>query len=158
MSLNINKAQQSGFTIVELLIVVVVIAILAAITIVSYNGITNQAKASAAQATASTLIKKAELYASENAYPTSLAALTGATADKSWNIPSGTVSVVTAITASTKEKEVVVQTCGTAGVKVWYKDFQSSTATAAKSLTAGNTADCTGTDTTPPTTGTWTAS
>lgn len=38
-----NK-QQSGFTIVELLIVIVVIGILAAITIVAYNGI--QAKAS----------------------------------------------------------------------------------------------------------------
>ena len=37
---------QKGFTIVELLIVVVVIAILAAITIVSYNGITAQATAS----------------------------------------------------------------------------------------------------------------
>ncbi|NCO10935.1 prepilin-type N-terminal cleavage/methylation domain-containing protein, partial [Candidatus Saccharibacteria bacterium] len=33
----------NGFTIVELLIVVVVIAILAAITLVSYNGITGQA-------------------------------------------------------------------------------------------------------------------
>jgi len=39
--------QQNGFTIVELLIVVVVIAILAAITIVSYNGIQNRAKDSA---------------------------------------------------------------------------------------------------------------
>lgn len=41
-----KEAQKSlrGFTIVELLIVVVVIAILAAITIVAYNGITNQAK------------------------------------------------------------------------------------------------------------------
>lgn len=36
--------KQRGFTIVELLIVVVVIAILAAITIVSYNGITQQAE------------------------------------------------------------------------------------------------------------------
>ncbi|HWT40310.1 MAG TPA: prepilin-type N-terminal cleavage/methylation domain-containing protein [Dongiaceae bacterium] len=36
--------RQSGFTIVELLIVVVVIAILAAITIVSYNGITSRAR------------------------------------------------------------------------------------------------------------------
>lgn len=36
-----------GFTIVELLIVVVVIAILAAITIISYNGISNRAKESA---------------------------------------------------------------------------------------------------------------
>lgn len=35
--------QSKGFTIVELLIVVVVIAILAAITIVSYRGITNRA-------------------------------------------------------------------------------------------------------------------
>ncbi|PPG44387.1 type II secretion system protein [Rathayibacter sp. AY2B5] len=34
---------RSGFTIVELLIVIVVIAILAAITIVGYNGITKQA-------------------------------------------------------------------------------------------------------------------
>ncbi|MFZ2836491.1 MAG: prepilin-type N-terminal cleavage/methylation domain-containing protein [Candidatus Saccharimonadales bacterium] len=31
--------QQSGFTIVELLIVIVIIGILAAITIVAYNGI-----------------------------------------------------------------------------------------------------------------------
>lgn len=35
---------KQGFTIVELLIVIVVIAILAAITIVSYNGIQNRAK------------------------------------------------------------------------------------------------------------------
>jgi prepilin-type N-terminal cleavage/methylation domain-containing protein len=39
-----------GFTIVELLIVVVVIAILAAITIVSYNGIQNRAYDSSVQA------------------------------------------------------------------------------------------------------------
>lgn len=40
----------AGFTIVELLIVVVVIAILAAITIVSYNGITQRATVTALQA------------------------------------------------------------------------------------------------------------
>lgn len=43
------KNKNSGFTIVELLIVVVVIAILAAITIVAYNGISGRSKASALQ-------------------------------------------------------------------------------------------------------------
>ena len=42
--------KQKGFTIVELLIVIVVIAILAAITIVAFNGIQQRAKNSAIQA------------------------------------------------------------------------------------------------------------
>jgi len=50
--------KQKGFTIVELLIVVVVIAILAAITIVSYNGIQNRAKASTVQENASQAARK----------------------------------------------------------------------------------------------------
>ena len=41
------KSPRSGFTIVELLIVIVVIAILAAITIVAFNGIQERARASA---------------------------------------------------------------------------------------------------------------
>ena len=69
-----NKA---GFTIVELLIVVVVIAILAAITIVAYNGIQNRAKQSAAQSAASQVTKKVMSYAVLNAdqYPATLAAV-----------------------------------------------------------------------------------
>lgn len=47
-----------GFTIVELLIVVVVIAILAAITIVSYNGISSRAKESSLKTDLSTAVKK----------------------------------------------------------------------------------------------------
>lgn len=50
--------KKQGFTIVELLIVVVVIAILAAISIVAYNGITNRAKESAAQSEAAQAAKK----------------------------------------------------------------------------------------------------
>ncbi|MGH7218290.1 MAG: type IV pilin protein [Candidatus Microsaccharimonas sp.] len=46
---NTSNYQLQGFTIVELLIVIVVIAILATITIVSYNGITQQSTATVAK-------------------------------------------------------------------------------------------------------------
>jgi len=59
--------QKSGFTIVELLIVIVVIAILAAITIVAYNGIQNRAKSSAAQSTAAQAAKKLAIWQVDNA-------------------------------------------------------------------------------------------
>lgn len=67
---------QKGFTIVELLIVVVVIAILAAITIVAYNGIQNRAKQSAAQSATRQALGKIQAFAVQNAetYPDSIAA------------------------------------------------------------------------------------
>ena len=65
--------KQTGFTIVELLIVVVVIAILAAITIVAYNGITNRAKESSVASEVSQGLKKVEAFkaaSSTGSYPT----------------------------------------------------------------------------------------
>jgi prepilin-type N-terminal cleavage/methylation domain-containing protein len=65
----------SGFTIVELLIVVVVIAILAAITIVAYSGITDRAKNAAAASAAEQAVKKVLTYATLNSdqYPATMA-------------------------------------------------------------------------------------
>lgn len=62
---NKNTAN-SGFTIIELLIVVVVIAILSAITIVSYNGIISRAKNSAALSNVEQIGKKVVVYALSN--------------------------------------------------------------------------------------------
>lgn len=69
------RDRRRGFTIVELLIVVVVIAILAAITVVAYNGITNRAKATSAATAAEQAAKKVMTYAALNSdqYPASLA-------------------------------------------------------------------------------------
>jgi prepilin-type N-terminal cleavage/methylation domain-containing protein len=62
--------KQKGFTIVELLIVVVVIAILAAISIVSYNGITTRAQNAKIVSTVRQYINIIELYKSDtNEYP-----------------------------------------------------------------------------------------
>lgn len=65
---------QKGFTIVELLIVVVVIAILATITIVAYNGITTQARASVVKNAVAQARDAVELYAVTNGgqYPATL--------------------------------------------------------------------------------------
>ena len=62
----IHTPTSRGFTIVELLIVVVVISILTAITIVAYNGITNRAKTAALQSALNQAVKKINLYAIEN--------------------------------------------------------------------------------------------
>ena len=68
--------RQTGFTIVELLIVIVVIGILAAITIVAFNGVTNRAKVASVQADVANAAKQLEVYKSTSStgtYPPDLA-------------------------------------------------------------------------------------
>ena len=70
-----NRVGSRAFTIVELLIVIVVIAILAAITIVAYNGIQSRARTASVQADTSNALKKIKVFQTENAseaYPTSV--------------------------------------------------------------------------------------
>ena len=63
--------KQSGFTIVELLIVIVVIGILAAITVVAYNGVQNRAYDVTVQSDLANMAKKFQLFRVDNGtYPT----------------------------------------------------------------------------------------
>lgn len=65
-----KQAHQKGFTIVELLIVIVVIGILAAIVIVSFNGIQSRARDTSKESSVGGLMKGIELYNAENGnYP-----------------------------------------------------------------------------------------
>lgn len=70
------KTKQTGFTIVELLIVIVIIGILAAITIVAYNGIQNRTYDTAIQSDVTNFAKKIEVFYVDNGkYPTTLSEL-----------------------------------------------------------------------------------
>lgn len=71
-----RKGTSSGFTIVELLIVIVVIAILAAITIVAFNGVQVRAKEAAVISAVRNASGKVQEYEITNgSYPTSLGAV-----------------------------------------------------------------------------------
>ena len=149
MSFTDINIKKQGFTIVELLIVVVVIAILAAITIVSYNGITNRANASAAESLASGALKKAEAYnAEESRYPLTTAELTGAAASKSYQTPTATFvdgSTTNGAVSTTNGKNTVrlwicapsataianVTSTTISGIRIQYWDYDASTPAAA---------------------------
>lgn len=101
-----NLKTSKGFTIVELLIVIVVIAILAAISIVAYTGIQNRARNSAALELANQVATKVRAYnAISGSWPTGITGTTNKTftpavADSDEAIL-GTINVTTITAAPT---------------------------------------------------------
>ena len=123
----VNKARGShGFTIVELLIVIVVIGILATITIVAYNNVTDRARTSSAQAAAKTVVNKAAVYQAETgSYPDALEDLTGAASNTSYYIPEGSIVSAATVTSASDPQTIIFYTCGDNddGVAVGYFDY-----------------------------------
>lgn len=141
---------ERGFTIVELLIVIVVIAILAAIVIVAYNGIQNQARATQAQSAASTVAKKAEAYNADTSggngsYPATFSVLTAAAASASYSVQGIALQAsanFTSGTAPASPATVAIASCTGGGWRVYYYDYSTGAAsTAAKSVEYGGATD-----------------
>jgi len=166
-SIKSNLGAERGFTIVELLIVVVVIAILAAITIVSYSNITGRANKSAAQAAVASFQKKAELYAADGTtgkYPLTKAVLTG-TPSASYYLSTDAFDYVTnpvgSLDATTGTKKVAVRVCASGspanlaaitsapttitGLQIYFFDYDTNlvtTSPATVGVTSGGTVLC----------------
>lgn len=162
MSFKNTNTKERGFTIVELLIVVVVIGILAAITIVAYNGVTNRARTASAQSAAASVQKKAELFATDGStgkYPAAITDLTGATSDKTYSLAGSGITVQFALpTASDGTDTVRYLKCGSGspanqaaitssnvtGGEIYYWDFEAGNASSKLSvgITSGSGIAC----------------
>ncbi len=126
---NINAKNQSGFTIVELLIVIVVIGILAAITIVAYSGITNRGYAAQAMTNAENVQKVAEaMNADTGAYPVDATALTAYsnTAAAVAKIPTGVTTGATQVATGTGKTYVQYLPKGTTGGCIQWWDYAAA--------------------------------
>ncbi|AGL62008.1 exported protein of unknown function [Candidatus Saccharimonas aalborgensis] len=142
--------KSSGFTIVELLIVIVVIAILATITIVVYGSVQNRARSSAGQSQVNHLAKKVESFNTvNNTYPTYCQLITnslsptgagsgvgvgtcaagGSSAGLESKIDTPNSMSSTDVTSTTAANGSVVtyKRCTTNGAKVRYWDYAATT-------------------------------
>lgn len=144
-----QNLKNQGFTIVELLIVIVIIAILAAISIAAYTGIQNRAKTTRAQTTGTTVINKALAFqADKGFFPPTRAAFDGSDIAK---LPSEISFVFGSPGISSGLTGVKYEICNgasgsstqPAGIKVQYYSYSAN---AVVSLERGEAYDCTGVD------------
>jgi prepilin-type N-terminal cleavage/methylation domain-containing protein len=130
-----KQTKARGFTIVELLIVIIVIAILAAITIVAYNGVQNRARTSANQSAAVAVQKKVEAFnAATGAYPLTTSSIVTQlnTVNESSLTGSGITIIATTPVTGTAANTVRVNFCtapaAATGYQILYWDATAGSA------------------------------
>lgn len=134
-----NTRPEIGFTIVEMLVVIAVIGLLAAITIVSYSGVQNKARTASALTNAQEVQNKSELYAADignGVFPTNGTALESiSTAEAASLSPAVKALLGTTVPSSTAPTALIYQQCTSSGARIGYWD---RTAAVLVYLYAGN--------------------
>ena len=137
-----KQIKSRGFTIIELLIVIVIIAILAAITIVAYNGIQNRANNSGAQSAANNMVKKIEAYNAINqTYPTATtvtAYKTALEADDTTKISNAGIDIAATPDRTNGKNTVQISNCAGKGAIINYYDFTLGALTSATANPSNN--------------------
>ncbi len=143
-----SKKFKKGFTIVELLIVIVVMGILAAIVIVTYQGVQDKANTTKNQSNAKEVVGKAEAYSSLNTslYPDGVDIFFADDADSSVAIKNAELEALlldgpaTAFTNETR-KNIYYSVCtdegNDTGIRVEYWDYDKKESTKIDSGTCG---------------------
>lgn len=109
-----KKRIHPGFTIVELLIVIVVIGILAAITIVAYNGIQGRARDTQRISDLKSIAKALELYKINNGvYPTPVSTPNASSWEVSTDGSNGATNFLSALVSSKTVNKVPVDPVNT---------------------------------------------
>lgn len=151
---NSTYKSNRGFTIVELLIVIVVIAILAAISIVAYNGVQARTNNTAAATAAENVAKKLDIYNSINSsYPAvGQSILSQLANDASSSLTGSGITLSNANpSGDARRNTVYVQLCDTSapaanaattGYHVFRWDFDTNAWKTAADRSGGNTGSC----------------
>lgn len=124
---NRTLQDKKGFTLVELMIVVIIIGILTAVGVPLYMGYVRDAKAASAQAVIGTIVNAEKLYHQKHGTFVNVADFTGATNDLNIDVRDATQYWTIAVTDKTDDNFTVTST-GKAGtdydgivVKLEYK-------------------------------------
>jgi len=144
--------QDEGFTLIELMVVVLIIAVLVAIAVPSFLGFRNRAQDRSTQADIRNVLL------AEKAYWTDEAMFTTAEADLAVYEPSIDLTVLTVTTGNSGD-QVCIEALSDSGT--YFLLVENSVATGGTwygSHTATGAAACTTTYTAAPTTGTWSTS